>query len=587
MGAIVPMYGGALDRKAPDGTSVMTGPARGAAGTCARCAGALGAALLLWVGFAAPGLAQTARPAPHQAHSSRAEAGPPGQAAGDFLLSTNSGKLADAAAVLMRDLQPILAAAPRLPDELSLFAERVGDPAGGSLAAWLLHLAVTFGIALAALALLPRLFGGVRRTLGTAHAETVRLADIVGLLAIDALGVLALAVVAFAARALWFGDPSMRNELAVPLVAALVYWRALLLPIDLVLRPDAAPARLVDLTDAGAARLHQAATWLIGLLVFSIAALRALLDAGLPFPCVQVLAIPVGLGNAAIALGFIRRERKAQKAAFAVVVAEGQRPTHRLLARIWQPAAVLFVVLVLLAWLFGVLVRDLRLFWTLLETAGIVLAVWVLETIVALGLERTSADPAESGGARRWRSPRTGHCLAVGLWLVAAAFLTWLWLVDRFHLLSAARWSRYSGSALSAIATLYVAYVLSQAVLAHTERRLAMLSPDADAAQPANGPPPIGSRLQTMLPLLRFFVVAAIGVVAVLIALSALGINTNSLIAGASIFGLAISFGSQSLVRDIVSGVFFMADDAFRIGEYIDTGKLKGTVEGMSIRSLR
>src|SRR5262249_2566753 len=58
-------------------------------------------------------------------------------------------------------------------------------------------------------------------------------------------------------------------------------------------------------------------------------------------------------------------------------------------------------------------------------------------------------------------------------------------------------------------------------------------------------------------------------------------------IAGASIFGLAISFGSQSLVRDIVSGIFFMADDAFRIGEYIDTGKLKGTVEGMSIRSLR
>src|SRR5262249_26053570 len=55
----------------------------------------------------------------------------------------------------------------------------------------------------------------------------------------------------------------------------------------------------------------------------------------------------------------------------------------------------------------------------------------------------------------------------------------------------------------------------------------------------------------------------------------------------ASIFGLAISFGSQSLVRDIVSGIFFMADDAFRIGEYIDTGRLKGTVEGMSIRSLR
>jgi small-conductance mechanosensitive channel len=90
-----------------------------------------------------------------------------------------------------------------------------------------------------------------------------------------------------------------------------------------------------------------------------------------------------------------------------------------------------------------------------------------------------------------------------------------------------------------------------------------------------------------MLPLLRFFILGAILVLAILIALSELGINTTSLVAGASIFGLAISFGSQALVRDIVSGIFFMSDDAFRVGEYIDTGRLKGTVEGMSIRSIR
>ena len=90
-----------------------------------------------------------------------------------------------------------------------------------------------------------------------------------------------------------------------------------------------------------------------------------------------------------------------------------------------------------------------------------------------------------------------------------------------------------------------------------------------------------------MMPVLRIFMLVTIALVAVLIALSNLGVNTTSLIAGASIFGLAISFGSQSLVHDIVSGIFFMADDAFRIGEYIDTGKAKGTVEGMTVRSLR
>jgi small-conductance mechanosensitive channel len=69
--------------------------------------------------------------------------------------------------------------------------------------------------------------------------------------------------------------------------------------------------------------------------------------------------------------------------------------------------------------------------------------------------------------------------------------------------------------------------------------------------------------------------------------LSQLGINITPLIAGASVFGLAVSFGSQSLVRDIVSGVFFLAEDSFRIGEYVDCSKVKGTVEGFSVRSLK
>ena len=72
-----------------------------------------------------------------------------------------------------------------------------------------------------------------------------------------------------------------------------------------------------------------------------------------------------------------------------------------------------------------------------------------------------------------------------------------------------------------------------------------------------------------------------------LLALTQLGIQIAPLLAGAGVFGLAISFGSQALVRDIVSGIFFMADDAFRVGEYIDTGRLKGTVERISLRSVQ
>jgi small-conductance mechanosensitive channel len=96
-----------------------------------------------------------------------------------------------------------------------------------------------------------------------------------------------------------------------------------------------------------------------------------------------------------------------------------------------------------------------------------------------------------------------------------------------------------------------------------------------------------GSRFATMMPLLRGFSRAAIVVLVALIVLSSLGLDIGPLLAGAGVVGLALSFGSQALVRDIVSGIFFMLDDAFRVGEYIDTGKLKGTVEHLSLRSLQ
>ena len=61
--------------------------------------------------------------------------------------------------------------------------------------------------------------------------------------------------------------------------------------------------------------------------------------------------------------------------------------------------------------------------------------------------------------------------------------------------------------------------------------------------------------------------------------LGQIGVNVTPLLAGAGIVGVAVGFGAQTLVRDIISGVFFLIDDAFRKGEYIDIGSVTGTVE--------
>ncbi|WP_202332849.1 mechanosensitive ion channel family protein [Mesorhizobium sp. L-8-3] len=96
-----------------------------------------------------------------------------------------------------------------------------------------------------------------------------------------------------------------------------------------------------------------------------------------------------------------------------------------------------------------------------------------------------------------------------------------------------------------------------------------------------------GSRMTTVLPLLRMGTQAAIIVLTILVALSNLGIDITPLVAGAGIVGLAVGFGAQTLVKDIVSGVFFLIDDAFRVGEYIVVGSTAGTVEKISVRSLQ
>jgi len=72
----------------------------------------------------------------------------------------------------------------------------------------------------------------------------------------------------------------------------------------------------------------------------------------------------------------------------------------------------------------------------------------------------------------------------------------------------------------------------------------------------------------------------------ILIVLSSLGVNIAPLLAGAGVLGLAIGFGAQKLVSDVLSGFFFLLDDAFRIGEYSQAGSVGGSVEAITLRNV-
>jgi small-conductance mechanosensitive channel len=136
---------------------------------------------------------------------------------------------------------------------------------------------------------------------------------------------------------------------------------------------------------------------------------------------------------------------------------------------------------------------------------------------------------------------------------------------------------------LSASGTLLVTIVMAfgvwEAINGGVERHLDRLQREAQLAKSA--------RLRTLLPLLRSTVLVAIAVVAGLMILSEIGINIAPLLAGAGIIGVAIGFGSQKLVQDLITGIFLLLENAMQVGDWVTVSGLSGSVENLSVRTIR
>ena len=141
---------------------------------------------------------------------------------------------------------------------------------------------------------------------------------------------------------------------------------------------------------------------------------------------------------------------------------------------------------------------------------------------------------------------------------------------------------------LDLMVIVFIGYVVYHAFRIWIDTKIAEETEDEVEAEPGDeGGASSASRLATLLPLFRNFTLIVVVVTIALILLMEIGINVGPLFAGAGIVGVAVGFGSQALVRDIFAGAFFLFDDAFRKGEYLDVGGVKGTVEKISVRSFQ
>lgn len=217
-------------------------------------------------------------------------------------------------------------------------------------------------------------------------------------------------------------------------------------------------------------------------------------------------------------------------------------------------------------------------------------------------------DTAVRGIVRRMSAPPTGEGLvAQAAYLrarrsyirigrvIASVFviltIAWLWQIDLTNIAASGVGLRIAGKLIEGIMIALAGYMIWELCSLWINRKLAaertaMGFDTEDESAGDEGGTGV-SRLATVLPLLLGVLKITIVVIFGLIVIGNFGIDTTPLLAGAGIVGLAIGFGAQKLVADIVSGIFFLVDDAFRAGEYLDVDGTMGTVEQISIRSMQ
>jgi small-conductance mechanosensitive channel len=374
---------------------------------------------------------------------------------------------------------------------------------------------------------------------------------------------------------LGFDWPPLLRDIVSGYLIAFVAIRVAVVLGQFLLAPRHDRFRIVPMEERAARFWCRRLYGFVGCFALGFVTVELLATLGFSPPERELVAHALGLGLLAITLEAIWR-RPIAPAGAGVPAGEVQR-----LGRGRQNT--LLTVGVVLLWVLWVAYAMLT-FWLLLIVITLPLAIAVTRLAVDHLLRPAGAAPVD-GAAPTVLAVCVERGLRALLLIGAVAVLAWGWGVP-LNALSGqdTGWSLILHGVLSAVIILLVADVLWQAAKAAIDRKLAET---ADAGPPNTDEARRRARIRTLLPIFRhvmFFLVLA---VAAMMALAEMGVQIGPLIAGAGVVGVAVGFGSQTLVRDIIAGMFYLLDDAFRVGEYIQSGNYKGTVEGFSLRSIK
>ena len=533
--------------------------------------------------------AQPAPPAAAPAPSSKSKAKPPPPSIVRTGLPEGPGPFA----VFIERAGNVVRALPTLGAKLASIPGLLDQSAAGgrSTSAFLLLLGLVALAALAAEAVLRAFMTRFRHRLAGNAVPEQGLRSLVNLAALallDGLGVLAVWVICNAAIGAWFTGPTGQDKLGAVILDGIFYWRLYVLVFLIVMRPALPQARLCEVADQDARAMYAR----IELVMLAIIVGRIL---GQVLVAIQTPIAAIGgyqvIVTAIYVSTFVWLVRSSRDAAAQWLGGLGKvAPVIGMIGRKWVPVATAFFVILGLTQIYGAVSGLSHVGAAMLLTLVMVVGLLMFETFMQAFVRRLDsqllgATPASDAA----KLPDVvARCVRVAVLIGAAVTIAESWVVEVLALVDETQWDQITRSSRTAGFTLFAAYVLWELFKYATDPYMARKTKNAaEAIADGDATAPPASRISTMMPLLRATGAVLITIVAVMIALESFGVNITPLIAGASVFGIAISFGSQTLVKDIVSGIFYLSDDAFRVGEYIDCGKAKGTVEGFTLRSIK
>jgi len=385
------------------------------------------------------------------------------------------------------------------------------------------------------------------------------------------------------------GVSSIVLAAAKPVIAGALVGRLFAAIAKALLAPHAPERRILPVDDVEARRLMRVLTWLNALLVYATALLWLADVLGLPWTIRGFLERILYFLAALILSGLCVRYREpvgnwlAGQAARTAGLFARFLPWERL-AHSWHFVAMAIIFAHYLVFALQLPDGLLLLFRvTVLTILLLVLARLAMMGIDALFREVTAStgeEEAPTPGERirrrylRW----TRAALRVVVVALALVLVLEVWGFDLLGWLTAG-----DGRMLLAGATrLAVALLVAVAVIeiANAAARRYMDATTAD------GRPLYSNRTRTLASIARNGVILLASITFLLLFLSEIGVEAGPLLAGAGVVGLAVGFGSQKLVQDLITGLFILLGDTIRVGDIVDLGGKAGVVEGMSMRTV-